>query len=443
MMPPLDLNDKDDWKLFQEGCKGLLEKDMFTGSKTEYGNWVKLIETDFESTRTMEALGICTTWNTTGGTAASNRVPTEHGNIDIFTSNKASKEDVIQHCELVWSDSTFGSDTPKYFKNFVKVPTDDATLNDARNLEKLKHIMMGTKIWNSLSSSFKIEISGSKKEFKKNQEYVGPLLWDFIRRRINPTTTVGASILKDELESKTASDFGHNIIKYNTWFDDTREAIIKEDGKDSYNEYLRSMFRAYLLCGDKEFNEAIKDEKRRWTQGKLGPNYTHRDLMDLGRLTYNNLVSDKSWMTGCSGKAKMEQGDAEKNYLALATELMKKMSDYKQPAGAQRERATEGERTYKAWRFENPDGLKTKMIRQNKMTWCSNDCHEQPMWCGRKNCMNRSDYSEAWKKKKGGGNEGSKAQPSNGSSEFKIALAAITSPADFAALQEQFGELKD
>ena len=57
MMPPLDLNDKDDRKLFQEGCKGLLEKDMFTGSKTEYGNWVKLIETDFESTRTMEHSG--------------------------------------------------------------------------------------------------------------------------------------------------------------------------------------------------------------------------------------------------------------------------------------------------------------------------------------------------------------------------------------------------
>ena len=57
--------------------------------------------------------------------------------------------------------------------------------------------------------------------------------------------------------------------------------------------------------------------------------------------------------------------------------------------------------------------------------------------------MNRADYSEAWKKKKGGNDKGSKAQSSNASSEFKIALAAITSPADFAALQEQFGEIKD
>ena len=126
---------------------------------------------------------------------------------------------------------------------------------------------MGTKIWNSLSSAFKIEISGSKKEFKKDQEYGGPLLWDFIHRRINPTITVGASILKNELESKTTADFGHNITKYNNLFDDTREAIIKEVGKDPYNEYLRSMFRVYLLCDNKEFNGDIKDEKRIWTQG--------------------------------------------------------------------------------------------------------------------------------------------------------------------------------
>merc|ERR1740124_362862 len=211
----------------------------------------------------MEALDICTTWNATEGIDEANRILMEHGNIDIFTSNKVSKKEVIFHCDLVWSKNTFRLDTPKYFKDFATAPTNDTTLNNALNLVKLKHIMMGTKIWNSISSAFKIEISGSKKEFKKDQEYVGTLLWDFIRRRINPTTTVGASILKDELESKTAADLEHKITKYNTWFDDIHKAIIKEDGKDPYNEYLRSMFRAYLLCDDKEFNGAIKDEKRR------------------------------------------------------------------------------------------------------------------------------------------------------------------------------------
>ena len=121
--------------------------------------------------------------------------------------------------------------------------------------------MMSNKLWESLSSNFKIEISGSKAEYQCCKENDGPLLWDFIRRRINPTTTVGASKLKDDIEGTKVSAFDNDIVKYNTWFDDTRELIIKEEG-DGYNEYLRSMFRAYLSCDDKEFADTIKDERR-------------------------------------------------------------------------------------------------------------------------------------------------------------------------------------
>ena len=55
--------------------------------------------------------------------------------------------------------------------------------------------------------------------------------------------------------------------------------IIKEEG-EGYNEYLRSMFRGYLSCSDPEFADAIKDERRKWTQGKLGSTYSYRDLME-------------------------------------------------------------------------------------------------------------------------------------------------------------------
>ena len=74
------------------------------------------------------------------------------------------------------------------------------------------------------------------------------------------------------------------------------------------------------------------------------------------------------------------------------------------------------------------------------MKWCKNDCHAKPMWCGRKNCLNRADYSKEW----GKNNEVKETKDDNASdnSEFKIALAAMTSPEDFAALQEQFEELK-
>ena len=102
--------------------------------------------------------------------------------------------------------------------------------------------MLGAKLWNSLTSDFKIEIQGNQSEFKVGREYDGPKLWDFIRRRVNPTTTVGVSKLKNQVENSTLSDFGNDVAKFNTWFDDTRTKIIKEEGKGKYNEYLRSLF---------------------------------------------------------------------------------------------------------------------------------------------------------------------------------------------------------
>ena len=437
----LNLADKDDRKIFQEGCKGLKDKEIFDGKKLNYGNFVKLIEPGLTSTRTMTALEISTAWDSNGSSTEAKRIPDANGIIDIFKSNKATPEEIKHHCGLVWAKTDFGADTPQYFKVFATAPTDTSELQAFRNAQQLKHVMMGNKIWESLSSPFKIDISGSKAEYQRCQENDGPLLWDFIRRRVNPTTTVGASKLKDDIEGTKVSAFDNDIVQYNTWFDDTRELIIKEEG-DGYNEYLRSMFRAYLSCDDKEFADTIKDERRKWTQGKLGTSYTYRELMDLGRLTYNNLLDEGSW----NSKASAKKSD-EKNYLALATELMTKMKSYADRdggpnGGVRNERQGDGERpTYLPWRFENKDNKPTKVVRGSTMNWCKNDCHEKPMWCGRKNCLNRADYSAAWQKKKD--SKDSNSGNDTSSSEFRIALAAMTSPEDFEALQAQFASLKE
>ena len=88
--------------------------------------------------------------------------------------------------------------------------------------------MMGKNIWSSLTSSYKIEISGKVSEFERSGEYDGVLLWEFIRRRVNPTMTVGASNLKAEIERATLADHENNVVTFNIWFDDTRTKIIKE-----------------------------------------------------------------------------------------------------------------------------------------------------------------------------------------------------------------------
>ena len=96
----------------------------------------------------------------------------------------------------------------------------------------MKHVIMGAKFWNSLTSNFKIEISGRKSttELKIIEEYNRLLLWDFNRFRVNLSSTVGASILKVKIEGKTLLNFSADIIAYNTWFDNTQK-IIKDDDK--------------------------------------------------------------------------------------------------------------------------------------------------------------------------------------------------------------------
>ena len=177
----------------------------------------------------MKALKITIEWDTKGSTDEANRIPTQEGMVNIFKSNKATSKEIQKHFDMVWNISAFGSDTPRYFDIFDTAPTDTASLDDKCNARKLKHVMMDNKLWNSLSSAFKIDITGSKEDYSCGQENDGPLLWDFICCRINPTTTVSASKLKDEIKSTKASAFDNNIIKYNTWFEDTRERIIKEE----------------------------------------------------------------------------------------------------------------------------------------------------------------------------------------------------------------------
>ena len=393
----LNLGDKEDRKLFKDGCAGLKEADLFDGKKENYVNFTKLLENELESVRLMECMNIPTEW-VAGGNIAARRVPILAKKIDIFHSNLCTRDQLTAYCNLVWSQSNLG-DTSKFFDVFDVPPTSTVELEALRNKRKLKHVMLGTKLWASLTSDFKIEIQGDQEEYKHGHEYDGPKLWDYIRRHVSPTTTVGASKLRDMIKSTRLSDFSNNVIKFNTWFDDTRKSIIKEEGKGRYNEYLRSLFKTYLGCGNMEFVESIKDEKRKWTQGKLPPMYDHRDLLELGRVTYNNISQDEDgWKAN-----EMDMGvrntttapSNEKKFLALATELINTLKQNK-GLGEETEKGpgNTGKRSYLPWRFENLDGEKTKEVKGTLMRWCSNDCHPQPMWCGRKNCMNKVEFAK-------------------------------------------------
>ena len=76
------------------------------------------------------------------------------------------------------------------------------------------------------------------------------------------------------------------------------------------------------------------------------------------------------------------------------------------------------------------------------MTWCNNDCHEKrPIWCGHKNCRNRADHAKFMADKRGGNSGGASSGSDSkmiATDDFKIALAAMVSEEDFAALKGQF-----
>ena len=177
----LDLTNRDDRKLFQGTCKVLKEEDKFSGRKAEYNNVVKLIGKSFGDVRLMEVLLIPIKWYTNNANDALKRVPTEAGMVNSFKVYSVTKAQVKAKSELVWIDTTFGADTPKYFARFGTAPVDTATLDVEQNKLRMKHVIIGKKVQDSFKSPFQIEIMGSNKEFKMSREYNGPMMWKFLR----------------------------------------------------------------------------------------------------------------------------------------------------------------------------------------------------------------------------------------------------------------------
>ncbi len=66
-----------------------------------------------------------------------------------------------------------------------------------------------------------------------------------------------------------------------------------------------------------EFLDAIKAEKRMWSQGKAKANYSHRDVMATATTTYNNLLAEKTWKVPNDDSKVKEEVDQNAKFLAL------------------------------------------------------------------------------------------------------------------------------
>ena len=150
----LDLSRLDKRKLYTEVIKGLKEGNHFTGKKSEYDTFSKLMDKSFRDVQVMESPTILTVWDAINADNALKRIPSKAEVANIFTDNIIRKEQVKAKSELVWTEITFGANTPKCFKTLANLPVDDATLESERNRAKMKYIITAKNIWASLDAEF-------------------------------------------------------------------------------------------------------------------------------------------------------------------------------------------------------------------------------------------------------------------------------------------------
>ena len=238
-----------------------------------------------------ECFIIATEWETTGTVPEQPRTSK-----DILANSESKSDDIEDHCNRVWSTEDMAHvDSGKLAKKVASKPANEAELNIIRNELKLKHAMLGAMIWDSLTAKYQLEIFGDEDAYKVGDEIDGVKLWSYIRTSVNPSTAIGASNLKDSIESKKLSDFeNHNVKKYSIWFKDKRAEIISLEG-NLYNKYVGCLFKALLTSTNQEFLDTMKTKKRLWTQGKQKAGYSYKDVLDVAETSYNNIDAEKLW----------------------------------------------------------------------------------------------------------------------------------------------------
>ena len=137
----------------------------------------------------------------------------------------------------------------------------------------------------------------------------------------------------------------------------------------------------------------MKDEKRKWTQGKCPANYSHREVMKVATKAYNNIKSAKEWNIATVAK---KEDDAK--FLALVADVEKlKGLASNNSAGYNPSSSSSGGKN--AWRYSRTSGQEEMEKNGIKYKWCTKDCHKKPQWCSRPICRTKVEFKKYQEKK--------------------------------------------
>ena len=109
----------------------------------------------------------------------------------------------------------------------------------------------------------------------------------------------------------------------------------------------------------------MEQEERLWIQNKLPDNYSHQDLMELGRVTYNNLI-DKDYDLSKNVEKYQPKAEEQRNFLALATEILKKFENGSRKREIIMAITTKGLRIITRKEYSNLGATKTQIMRKRR-----------------------------------------------------------------------------
>ena len=193
----LNITNKGNLKLYIDGCTGLKKDLKFDGKRTKFKKIVELISKKLAKRRVKECIVVAIEWFNTGVIP---ELSTQNRFVDLFIDQGATKQQISDHCKLVWSVEDFTRTERSKLTVTAPNPTDIDQLNTIRNQVKLQDNMLGAMIWDSLTVSYQFVITGDEDQYRQDYNCDGFKLWNYIRTAINLATTTGASGYKDEIE---------------------------------------------------------------------------------------------------------------------------------------------------------------------------------------------------------------------------------------------------
>lgn len=121
----------------------------------------------------------------------------------------------------------------------------------------------------------------------------GPCYLKAIHTHINPSTKVGISNVKAQIENATLKQFNHNIVLDNMQLNEWYQEVITAQ-KDYDEDMLRHLFKIYKGSYCEDFRSHIVPYQSKWEQGDATK---VEDVMNLALTKYNNLIAQTEWVS--------------------------------------------------------------------------------------------------------------------------------------------------